>query len=501
MLANFEMLLGGIAADPGRRLSELPLLAPAEWNRVVKEWNETAVPIPREAVLQELFEAQAERTPEALAVCGGTVRRTYRELNEEANRLAWRLRRLGVGPESAVAVWLDRSPEMVVALLAVVKTGGAYLPLDPSYPAERVALVLEDSGAAALITRETLAGSLPPVDAAVIRLEAVRESLYRESAANPPVTAVAENLVYVIYTSGSTGRPKGVGVRHTGLVNLIRWHQRTYGVTSADRTTQIAGPAFDASVWEIWPALTAGASLHIPTEELRADPARLVAWLVKKGITLSFLPTPLAEAVIEQSWPEHVALRSLLTGGDRLHRAPAPGLPFELVNHYGPTEGTVVATFRPVPAGEAGAPPIGQPMDNVRAYVLDRDLKPVPLGAVGELFVGGDGLARGYVGEPALTAASFVPDPFSAEPGARLYRTGDLVRYRPDGEIEFLGRADHQVKVRGFRIELGEIESLLARVWGVQEAVVMVRSDGSDGSVRSVRSGDRRLVAYVAGEA
>jgi amino acid adenylation domain-containing protein len=484
MLANLETLLAGIAADPGRRLSELPSLAPAEWTQVVETWNATAVPFPREAVLQELFEAQAERTPQALAVTGGAERWTYRELNEWANRLAWRLRRLGVGPEATVAVWLDRSPEMVAALLAVVKTGGAYLPLDPAWPAERVALVMEDSGAVALITREFL--------------EAQRETLARESLANPPRLALLENLAYVIYTSGSTGRPKGVGVRHTGLVNLIRWHQRTYGVTPADRATQIAGPAFDASVWELWPYLTAGASVHIPAEELRTDPARLVAWLVRKGITLSFLSTPMAEVVMEQPWPEHVALRALLTGGDRLNRAPAPGLPFELVNHYGPTEGTVLTTFRPVPAGEAGAPPIGRPLDNVRTYVLDRSLRPVPLGAMGELFVGGEGVARGYLGQPAMTAASFVPDPFAAEPGARLYRTGDLVRQRPDGEIEFLGRADHQVKIRGFRVELGEIEAVLAQAPGVREAVVLVRESGSDGSVGS---GGGRLVAYVTGEA
>ena len=298
----------------------------------------------------------------------------------------------------------------------------------------------------------------------------------------------------MIYTSGSTGGPKGVSISHGSLANLVRWHNRTYGVTARDSVTQLAGLGFDAAVWELWPSLVAGARISLPNEEAREFPERLLAWLGTEFITVAFLPTPLAEQVLALEHPPGgLALRVLLTGGDRLRHYPRPGLGFELVNHYGPTESTVVATAGKV--HHAGwserAPSIGRPISNTRVYILDGECNPVPVGVPGELHIGGAGLARGYVNAAGLTAEKFIPDPFGVEPGGRLYRTGDLTRYLDDGSVEFLGRIDHQVKVRGFRIELGEVESTLVSHSAVREAVVLARED---------TPGERRLVAYVVAE-
>ncbi|HEX8190018.1 MAG TPA: amino acid adenylation domain-containing protein, partial [Pyrinomonadaceae bacterium] len=396
----------------------------------------------------------------------------------------------GVGPETRVGVLLGRSAELAVALLAVLKAGGAYVPLDPQYPDDRLSYMLEDAGAALVLTERSLSARLgggAGPEAVCLDGGGPEAGACEE---NPESGATAENLAYVIYTSGSTGRPKGVEVVHRGLLNLVAWHRRAYRVTPEDRATQLAGLAFDASVWEVWPYLAAGASLHLPDEETRGTPALLQRWLEEQEITITFLPTPLAERLLPLEWPPRMALRALLTGGDKLHQYAPDGAPFELVNNYGPTENTVVATYGRVGAvGPAGRPPsIGRPVDNTRVYILDARLQPVPVAARGELYVGGESLARGYLNRPGLTAERFIPDPFSSEPGARLYRTGDVARYSRGGEIEFLGRADHQVKVRGFRIEPGEVEAVLCLHASVREAVV-VPSGGA--------GGDKRLVAYV----
>jgi amino acid adenylation domain-containing protein len=300
----------------------------------------------------------------------------------------------------------------------------------------------------------------------------------------------SDGLAYVIYTSGSTGQPKGVQIEHRALMNLVTWHQRAYAITPNDRASHLASPAFDASVWEIWPYLTAGASVHLPDDDTRIAPALLWRWLAEQKITVAFLPTPLAEAALAEAWPEDLALRALLTGGDRLNRPAPAGFPCELVNHYGPTENTVVSTAGVVRRGAAGAPPIGRPISNTTAFVLDREQKLVPLGVPGELYVGGESLARGYHNRPELTAEKFVPNPFvsarslnsqpstlNGEPQARMYRTGDLVRWRADGQLEFLGRIDNQVKIRGCRIELGEVEAAMQRHPHVREAVAVARAD------------------------
>ena len=299
------------------------------------------------------------------------------------------------------------------------------------------------------------------------------------------------NLAYVIFTSGSTGVPKGVQIAHRALMNLVAWHRRVYQVKPSDRATQIAAPGFDASVWEIWPYLAAGASIHIPNEAVRGTASELGRWLERERITLTFLPTPLAEAVLAEHVPAQGALRAMLTGGDKLSRLPETSLPFTLLNHYGPTEVSVVSTWTPldVVAGQRDvSPPIGKPIDNLRVYVVDRKLNPVPAGVPGELLIGGDGVARGYTGRPDLTADRFVPDPFGAEPGARVYRSGDLVRQWQDGNLEFLGRLDEQVKLRAFRIELGEIEAVLRQHPAVRESVVAAREDSP---------GEKRLIAYI----
>ncbi len=371
----------------------------------------------------------------------------------------------------------------MVGALAVLKAGGAYLPLDPSYPRERLELLLEDAGVDVLLAGP---GVEPPV-ARLVRLDGAPAG----AAGLPgPGEDDPRRLAYVVYTSGSTGQPKGVAVPHGGLANLVAWHRRAYGLTAADRATLIASPGFDAAVWEIWPALAAGASLHVPDEETRSAPERLLAWLAAERITVCFLPTPLAEAVLALAPPPGLALRELLTGGDRLRSSPPAGLPFRLVNHYGPTESSVVATAGAVAPGGAAPPSLGGPIANTRVYLLDRGLLPVPAGVPGELCLGGAGLARGYLGRPDLTAERFVPDPFADPAGSRLYRTGDLMRWA-DGGLEFLGRIDRQVKVRGARVEPGEIEAALLALPGVREAVVTLRDD---------LPGGPGLAAYVVGD-
>jgi amino acid adenylation domain-containing protein len=491
MLGHLQTLLEGMAARPEARLKDLPLLSDAERHQLVELWNQTAVAYPAARCVHEMVEEQARMRPEALAAEGAGRRVTYRELDERAEALAEQLRMQGVQSNSLVAVYLERSVEMLVAILGVWKAGGAYVPIDPEYPAERIRFMLEDTKAVVTLTRKHLAGAFSASDAAVLHVDAPQGSVEGSSGRRLERRAISpEQLAYVIYTSGSTGRPKGVPIKHASLFNLIYWHQQAYDVKPADRATQIAGPAFDGSVWEVWPYLTAGASVHIPDDSTRLDTGLMVRWLAERQITLSFLPTPLAEAALREHWPETSTLRVLLTGGDKLNQWPAQQLSFRLVNHYGPTENTVVSTCAEVHTQSASnaAPPIGRPLPNTRAYVLDRHLQPVPIGVPGELLLGGAQLTPGYWNRPDLTAEQFIPDPFSTEPRARLYKTGDLVRWLPEGDIEFLGRIDNQVKIRGFRIELGEIEAGIARHPAIREAVVLARED---------TPGDKRLVAYL----
>ncbi len=483
MLKQFRLLLEGIAAEPDQHAADLPLMDAEERQQVLVEWNRTDAAVTG-GCIHELVEAQAARTPSAIALVADDRTVTYVELDRASNRLAHHLRARGIGAESRVAVCLERGADLVVALLGTLKAGGAYVPMDPAYPRERLRFMVEDCGARLLLTQESLLAALP--EAEVVCLDRDRDAIAREPSTAPESAVRPENPAYVIYTSGSTGTPKGVVVEHRQLLNLVRWHQTAFSVTQEDRATQLAGVGFDAAAWEIWPYLAAGARLVIPRDEDRVSPEALARVLGEQGVTISFMPTPLAQRFLAlPSAP--TTLRTLLTGGDRLLPHGRASLPYRLVNNYGPTEATVVASSLELVSGEPLAlPPIGRPLTNVRAYVLDARLAPVPVGVPGELFVGGAQVARGYLGRPGLTAERFIPDPFT--PG-RMYRTGDRVRWLADGTLEFLGRTDDQVKLRGFRIEPGEIEAALRTHAAVREVVVMVREDAP---------GDPRLVAYVA---
>jgi amino acid adenylation domain-containing protein len=467
----------------------LPIATEAERRQVLVEWNQTRIPYATGACVHELLEKWAADTPGAPAVSCKDERLTYADVNQRANRVAHCLQNRQVTAGVPVAICMERSSAMLVAILGVLKAGGAYLPLDPAYPKQSLAFMLRDSGARALLTTRDLAAHVSTDVCDVLLLDS--DEIASAPADNLLPVSTADDLAYIIYTSGSTGRPRGVEIRHRSLLNLVSWHQREYAVTAQDRATQVAGPAFDASVWEIWPYLTAGASVHVIADETRNSPNELIGCLAEEGITLSFLPTALAEMVLERSWPDGLRLRVLLTGGDKLHRAPRHGLPFRLVNHYGPTENTVVTTWAAVEPGDNAVPPIGRPIDNVQVYVLDVHEQPAPPGVPGELCIAGESVAAGYRNLHELTATKFVENPFSGMADGRLYRTGDRVRYRADGNLEFLGRLDAQVKLRGFRVEPGEVENVLAQHPAVRSTVVAAREE---------EPGDERLVAYVVGQ-
>jgi amino acid adenylation domain-containing protein len=498
---HLTALLEAAVSEPERPVHDLPLLSAPEREQLLGEWSGAArpdrdVPVPAPPI-PALISAQAARTPDAVAVEHEGVSVTYRELEERSNRLARHLRRLGVGRETVVGVALDRSPELIDALLAVLKSGGAYLPLDPAYPPERLAWMLADSGAPLLLTRRELAPRWPEASALLVD----GGDWGAEDAGPPDWDVQSGDAAYVLYTSGSTGRPKGVVVEHRSLAAYALDAATAYGLAPGERALQFASISFDTSAEEIYPALLAGATLVLRPESMLDSVPRFLAELERLGITVLNLPTAywheLAAGLEGAALPP--GLKRVVIGGERAlpealarWRRAAAGHPARLVNTYGPTETTIVATRHEL-AGVVSASeiPIGRPIAGARIYVVDRRLQPVPPGLPGELLVGGAGLSRGYLGRPELTAAAFVPDPFGAVPGARLYRTGDLVRFRSGGSggvLEFLGRIDAQVKIRGFRVEPGEIESALLAHPRVQAAAVMLREDDP---------GSPRLVAYL----
>ncbi|MFL5656968.1 MAG: non-ribosomal peptide synthetase, partial [Ktedonobacteraceae bacterium] len=472
-----------------QQYADTPQLTDIERQQMV-EWNTTQQDYLCNTCVPQLVALQAAATPEAVALVAGNQRFSYRELNQRANQLAHYLQTLNVGSNVLVGLCIERSLDLVVGLLGILKAGGAYVPLDPTYPPERLTFMLKDAQVPVLVTQQHQAACLSYEGAQVICLDSDAAVLAEQSVSNLVPAVTADDLAYVIYTSGSTGKPKGVQITHKSLLNLVFWHQRSFAVTAADRATQVTSPSFDATGWELWPYLTAGASVYFPGEDIRATPNLLHDWLMEQQITITFLPTPLAESVIALQWPSTTTLRYLLTGADALHHYPSPTLPFALVNNYGPTEATVVATSgRVPPTAHADMPPsIGRPIDNTQIYILDEHLQQVPIGTSGELYIGGVGLGRGYLNRPELTAERFLPNPFSDEPGARLYKTGDLARFLPDGQIAFLGRIDHQIKIRGYRIEPDEIVSVLNRHSSIQTSLVVARED---------TPGDKRLVAYI----
>jgi amino acid adenylation domain-containing protein len=465
------------------------LLTPTE-SALLTSWNDSTEIYPDDACVPQLVAAQAAARPDAVALTGEGGVVLYRELISRADRLAQHLRSIGSGPGTLVALYLERSPDLVIGALGVLKSGAAYLPLDPTYPPERLVFMLNDSQAAILLTRQHLARALPPGAWHVIDLDLDAERIASYPSEAPNTDSQLEQLAYVIYTSGSTGQPKGVQITHSSLLNLVFWHRSAFKVSADDRATLLASPGFDASVWELWPYLTAGGSLHIPGENVRSDAERLRDWLIAQRITIMFAPTAMAELVMALEWPTPVALRFLLTGADVLHRHPPRRLPFTLVNNYGPTECTVVATSGTVPSSESteDRPTIGKPIANAQIYILDEHLRRVPVGAPGELFIGGKGVARGYLNQPELTDEKFIPDPFSSTPGTRLYRTGDLGRFMPDGQIAFMGRIDEQIKIRGYRIEPNEIITVLNRHSTISASHAIAETNPM---------GEKGLIAYV----
>jgi amino acid adenylation domain-containing protein len=430
-----------------------------------------------------LLEQVSAVSPGNVAVRAPDGTLTYGELSSRAERMARRLRQAGVQPGDLVGLCLRRSASLVVGALAILQADCAYVAIDPAYPDERMRWMLDDSGAAVVVgdagTADRL-GSYGDRSTVVVEGDGEWPDGSSPESWKPPL---ATDPAYVVYTSGSTGQPKGVVVEHASLANLVEWHRDAFALGAGDRCTQIASPGFDASIWEIWPCLASGASLHIVPEDLRSDPVGLRNWLVAESITVTFLPTAVAEAVMGLAWPEEGALRYLLTGGDALTRRPPPGLGFTVVNNYGLSETAVVATSGVVAPGDEGLPSIGRPINGVVVEVVDDQLQPVPAGVPGELVVGGVAVGRGYLNRPELTTERFL-----GGPEGRRYRTGDRVCWRPDGELEFLGRTDDQLSIRGFRVEPGEIVAALNAHPAIGASVVV----GTGTS-----SADRQLVAYV----
>ena len=494
MLGHLNALLEGILSNPDQQLSDLSMLSEGERHQLLVEWNQTQQDFPRSKCIHELVEEQAGHTPEAVAVVFEKQQLSYRELNERANQLAHHLQKLGVGPDTLVGICLERSLEMVVGLLGILKAGGAYVPLDPGYPKERLAFMVHDSGASVLLTHRGLRDQLQVENpnCQILCLDADSGTIARSPTRNPISGVGPENLAYAIYTSGSTGRPKGVMNTHRGICNRLLWMQETYQLTMDERVLQKTPFTFDVSVWEFfWPLLT-GARLVVARPRLHGDSQYLIRVICENAITtLHLVPSMLAAFLEDKHAARCSSLRRVICSGEALHfelqeRFFSTLPDTQLHNLYGPTEAAVDVTFWRCQRGSSEPiVPIGRPVANTQAYILDGAMQPVPPGVTGELHIGGVQLARGYLGRPELTAEKFVQNPFGE---GRLYKTGDLARYRSDGAIEFLGRIDNQVKIRGFRIELGEIETVLRQHPSVQESVVIAREDIPR---------DRRLVAYV----
>ena len=442
-----------------------------------------------ECVHQRVAQRAAEN-PNALAVSSTREDMCYGELDCRANRLANYLRSIGVGRDVVVGLYIERSPAMAVAALAILKAGGAYIPLDPIHPTDRLAFMLKDSQARAVVSTKTLMAGFPTGEWQVVTLDGDADKIAVQPKNQPSSDVTGDDLAYIIYTSGSTGQPKGVELIHSGLANLVSWHQRAFQVTREDRASAQSTLGFDAAVWELWSYLTAGASLHLPDESFKNDATALRDWMVSRNVTISFAATAIAEQLLQLDWPANTTLRFLLTGADTLKTYPSTRLPFVLVNNYGPTECTVVSTSGVVPVSGVPnqAPSIGRAIDGVEIYILDEQNQAVTDGVAGEIYVGGANLARGYRNRPDLTAERFVANPFRSEPGARMYRTGDLGRWLPHGEIAFLGRVDEQVKIRGYRVEPSEISVALGQHPAVQTSAVIATEDAP---------GEKQLTAYL----
>ena len=485
------------SSDP--RTSPVSTVDAEEKRRVLSEWNQTASDYPADRCVHQLIEAQAERTPDAIAIQHGEQKVTYREFNERANQLAHFLRKLGVGPDVPVGICLPSSVSLMVCFLAVLKANGACLPLDPAYPKDRLQFMVQDARIPVLLSNEALSADLASSGPKVVCVDRVWESLEKEGRSNPENRVTPENLAYLIYTSGSTGKPKGVMLPHRGLVNYIAMAIKLYGLMPSDRQLQFSSISFDIAIEEMYPTWAAGATLVLRSHDFSLAGSEFLRWARQQKLTIMTIATAYWHELVHELSESGAALpdslRLVIVGGEK---AQVPvleawrkvaGNRVRWINTYGPTEASVIATsYEPSSSGLLPSPlPIGRPVSNARIYILDETLQPVPIGESGELHIGGPGLARGYLNAPDLTAAKFIRDPFSMDPSAKLYKTGDLARYLPDGQIEFVGRRDFQVKIRGFRVEPGEIETVLMRHESVRQAVVLVQEDANG----------KRLVGYI----
>ncbi len=493
---NFQTLVAGIVANPDHKVADLPLLTTTERQQLLVEWNQTQADYPEQSCIHQLFEAQVQCEPDSVAAIFAEQQITYHDLNARANQLARHLQTLGVGPDVLVGICVERSLEMIVALLAILKAGGAYVPLDTAYPEQRLSLMLTDSQVTVLLTQQSLLEQLPEHQASIVCLDRDWEDIATQAQNNLDINIHPDNLAYVIYTSGSTGKPKGVAMPHRPLVNLIAWQSQTSTVGFGSKTLQYTPISFDVSFQEIFATLTTGGTLILISESLRREPTQLLQFLNREGIERLFLPYVALQQLAEMARIEGIvpcSLREVITAGEQLRITDAIAHLFHqlpnctLHNHYGPSETHVVTAFTLTnsPTDWSILPSIGRPIANSQIYLLDSQLQPVPVGVPGELYIGGIGIARGYLNRSDLTDARFIPNPFE---NSKLYKTGDLARYLPDGNIEYLSRIDHQVKIRGFRIELGEIEALLAQHPSIKTSVVIDREDVP---------GQKRLIAYV----
>ncbi|HEU5229033.1 MAG TPA: amino acid adenylation domain-containing protein, partial [Ktedonobacteraceae bacterium] len=528
MLNHYQQLLTAMVEQPGQRLSALSLLTEDEREQL-RAWNATKAVYPQDFCLHILFEQQVAQSPDRIALIFEDRQCTYSDLNARANQLAHLLKSRGIGPDTPVGICLDRSCELVIGVLGILKAGGAYVPLNPDYPKERLAFILQDTHTPLLLTQRRLIERLPEARPSLLVLDSEWAAIEAHQNDNPHISLYAHNLAYIIYTSGSTGTPKGIAMPHAPLVNLFSWHYRTAPLPPGARTLQFASLSFDVSAQEIFCTLCFGQTLILLLEEQRLDPVKLLALLRREAIERLFIPVVMLQQLAQIATIadcSHLALREIITAGEQLQITPQVVQFFEqlhhcrLYNHYGPSETHAASTYLLAedPQDWPALPAIGKPVANVELYVLDRHLQMVPVGIAGELYIGGLGLARGYISRPDLTAERFVPhfvgtlladqlseasygsgvvdrncqQRFIADPSSeRLYKTGDLVCYLPDGNLQFLGRADQQVKIRGFRIEPGEIEVILNRHPAVQDALIQVRED---------TPGEKRLVAYVVTE-
>jgi amino acid adenylation domain-containing protein len=480
---HYKRLLEVAVDAPETSIGALDFLLAGEREELLEKFNSTAVAYPADKTVVDLFVEQAARTPDATALVFEEQRMSYRELDEKSNQLARYLQAQGVGRESLVPLCMERSMDMVLGLLGILKAGGAYVPIDPSYPPTRIAFVINDIQAKIFLSNTSIRHSLSDFHEITIFLDEVRTTIEKESPKAIQTNPAGKDLAYIIYTSGSTGTPKGVMIEHKSLNNLCNWHTYAFEVKQQSKATLFSSIAFDASVWEIFPYLIAGATLYpINRDEIRIDSNELASFFNSNGISHVYLPTKVCQELIKQK--VEIFNTKVLTGGEALTLSSTNSIP--VFNNYGPTENTVVTSSYECKEISSTNISIGKPIDNVECLILSEKNTLQPIGAIGEICVGGAGLARGYLNQPELTEEKFIAHPFRE--GERLYKTGDLGRWLPDGTLEFRGRKDHQVKIRGYRIELGEIESVLEQVEDVSQSVVVARED---------QQGNKQLVAYV----